>query len=555
MSSASLPDNSSSEKAVGTHIEETKEDVLRDTVLASGEDIPNSWSTWFVATYMAFCLFTFSLSLSVTTSQSTFIAQDIGGSAITSWFGQSALIAATVAFPVAFYISDFLGRKKLMGTGFILGFVGSLVGGRATSPAMVIAGLTLLGLGVGFSATALVAISDVVPVRQRGFFLGILDIGGGMSNAFGPLIGGALTSNTVGSWHNCFYLVAALNAVCGIGLFGFHPRYEVNGSTLQVLAALDWGGVAIYVAACVLTLTGLSNSILYPWSSALVVGPLVSGLCMLVIFGIWVAYKNNAIIKKTLWTFFNFPMVMFIAWLSGWLLYGFAAFLPSMLALYYHADAFRVGVILMVQNGIYIVATPVFSMSISLFRGSYRPLLFACFISGVIACALVSTITPDDPVQKFLGYSVFLGLASAGCSGMSLVISQYSAIQSDLGVAVGLTNATRTFGGALSIAIFNTILAKKVAAGLPPASIPAMIGALASGNAAAVMAVPGVTAASAAAGAKAFLESYVYIVTAAFMGLGAVVTLLMHPIKSERLTDVVPVKMGAFGTGADLEKS
>jgi MFS family permease len=148
-----------------------------------------------------------------------------------AWYGNAPLVSSTVAFPIAFYLSDAIGRKPLMQFGAVSLFVGSCIAAPARTPAQIIVGLVLMGFGVGFLATCLVGISDVVSVRQRGMFLGksracqlgladeppvgILDIGGGLSVLSASMVGGALTSNTPGSWRNCFWLAAALSGgVC-----------------------------------------------------------------------------------------------------------------------------------------------------------------------------------------------------------------------------------------------------------------------------------------------------------------------------------------------------
>lgn len=79
--------------------------------------------------------------------------------------------------------------------------LGSGIAGGANSGAMLIAGRTIQGVGCGgLNMAADVVISDMVPVRQRAFYLALLLLVGTVGYSLGPFIGGVIVDNTTWRW-------------------------------------------------------------------------------------------------------------------------------------------------------------------------------------------------------------------------------------------------------------------------------------------------------------------------------------------------------------------
>jgi hypothetical protein len=111
-----------------------------------------------------------------------------------------------------------------------------------------------------------------------------------------------------------------------IGSLGFHPQYKKSESAWKILLGLDWIGVLIITAAVTLTLVGFAQPFILPWSDPRVIGPLVSGLCMILVLVAWCTllmspvtrpthleagkWKTNAIIRPSLFTFWNYQFAM-----------------------------------------------------------------------------------------------------------------------------------------------------------------------------------------------------------------------------------------------------
>jgi len=79
--------------------------------------------------------------------------------------------------------------------------LGSGVAGGATSPAMLIAGRGVQGMGSGgINMIIDVIISDLVPLRQRGNYIAVVLLVYGVGTAVGPFLGGIIVEHTTWRW-------------------------------------------------------------------------------------------------------------------------------------------------------------------------------------------------------------------------------------------------------------------------------------------------------------------------------------------------------------------
>lgn len=82
--------------------------------------------------------------------------------------------------------------------------VGSALCGSAHSMTQMIIGRTIQGVGGGgILAMSEIVVADLVPLSERGVFMGILGTVWALASAVGPISGGALASS---NWRWLFYL-------------------------------------------------------------------------------------------------------------------------------------------------------------------------------------------------------------------------------------------------------------------------------------------------------------------------------------------------------------
>ncbi|KAL8704423.1 MAG: hypothetical protein Q9201_002414 [Fulgogasparrea decipioides] len=167
-------------------------------------------------------------------------------------------------------------------------FLTSAICGAAQNTAMLIIGRGIQGVGGGgINMLVDVIICDLVPLRERGKFIGLLFAIISMTASFGPLIGGALAGN--GQWRWVFFLNLPIGAVALAILFVFLRLSHRGGLTWQKrVRQIDYIGNAVLIISTVLVLYVLTYSgSKYSWSNAQMVALLTVGLVLLVLFGIY----------------------------------------------------------------------------------------------------------------------------------------------------------------------------------------------------------------------------------------------------------------------------
>lgn len=79
--------------------------------------------------------------------------------------------------------------------------LGSGICGGANSPAMMIVGRAVQGVGSGgINMIVEVIIADLVPLRDRGYYMAIMLAIYGIGTAAGPALGGIIVQNTTWRW-------------------------------------------------------------------------------------------------------------------------------------------------------------------------------------------------------------------------------------------------------------------------------------------------------------------------------------------------------------------
>ena len=123
------------------------------------------------------------------------IAEKLNGSALEAfWAATSYLLTSTVFQPTIAAFSNVFGRRWVTTTSVILFLLGLLISGLAQNFTLLLAGRTVQGIGGGgiIVLTQLI-ICDLIPLRLRGQYFGIISGMYAIGSVSGPLIGGAFS--------------------------------------------------------------------------------------------------------------------------------------------------------------------------------------------------------------------------------------------------------------------------------------------------------------------------------------------------------------------------
>lgn len=153
------------------------------------------------------------------------------------------------------------------------------------------------------------------------------------------------------TWRWGFCIVGAWNAVGLLGLIFCYrppPRHNVDGlCARQILARIDYVGAFLSIAGATLFLVGLqAGGYQYPWSDGRALGPLISGLVLVLLFPLWEwkGAKNPMVPGAIFQGQYVVALSFAIVFIAGMNFYSILGFFPLVLQYFYDTTPIEIGV-------------------------------------------------------------------------------------------------------------------------------------------------------------------------------------------------------------------
>ncbi|KAK0535267.1 hypothetical protein OC842_002371 [Tilletia horrida] len=393
------------------------------------------------------------------------IGQDLNAGAQTSLISSSYFLTSTACQLLYGRFSDVVGRKPLLLILLVIFFIGALGASLAPDYITLVAFRALGGIGGGGLMTvAQIIVSDVVPLRQRGKYQGILGALVALANGVGPVIGGALTDRTVatGGWRNIFRLSLPISVLGFLCVMVALPLKKVEGDWSRKMKAIDWAGSFLSLAAATLIVLGFTwAGGTYSWVSAHVLATLISGLVLAVVFCLW-QWKGDRPYRPALMPLHIFKVhivcgASITQFINGWLFVSQVYLIPQLYQIVYGYDAVKSGLMLIPLTVVQTALSTISGLLIT-WTGRYRELLllgWACWATGL---GLISTLQAGSGVDKQIGYTVFTGIGVGLTLQPSLIAIQGAVPRKTMAVVTAMRNFVRNLGGAIGLALSGTIV-------------------------------------------------------------------------------------------------
>ncbi|QXJ23060.1 MFS transporter [Actinomadura graeca] len=196
-------------------------------------------------------------------------------------------IATAFALPAAGFtllfgrVADLFGRRRMLLTGMALLAAGSLIGGLAASPAILLAGRVLQGLATAIATPAALSLLTTSfpegPLRTRALGLS----GALMSAGFtvGAILGGVLTDLL--SWRWAFLI----NVPVAVAILAVTPAV-VGESRSRDASRLDVPGAVTVTGGLLALVYGITSAGARGWDDPAGLGALAAAAVLLVAFGL-----------------------------------------------------------------------------------------------------------------------------------------------------------------------------------------------------------------------------------------------------------------------------
>ena len=397
--------------------------------------------------------------------------------AITSY---SLVLAALTIFGGR--LGDLFGRKKMFVLGAVIFGIGSLVTALSQNIGMLILGWSVIE---GIGAALMIPASSALLVsnfegEDRGKAFAIYGATAGAASAFGPILGGYLT--TAFSWRWAFGInlfVVAILALGSVIVKGYHEKpHKIN---------LDLIGVFLSSFGLTSITYGIIESSTYGWIQAkkafefmgnsydlggisVTIYAIMLGLLVLVGFVFWELREeklgNDPLVSMKIFLNRGFSvgivnLSLLFAGISGLFTYGLAIFYQAVLGL----SAFDSGVGFIPLSIATFIGAPL-SNTFAKKIGQKRIVQVGIFLGAVGSVVIYYTIGVDTTrVNMIPGLFIFgLGLGLIVAQITNLILSSVPVKQ--VGVASGVNGTIRevgrSFGTALIGAVFLATLGSSI---------------------------------------------------------------------------------------------
>lgn len=204
------------------------------------------------------------------------IGSDLKSLENTSWVATAYFLTLSSFQPLYGKMSDIFGRKSCLLFGYAVFGLGCLWCGLARNMNELIAARAFAGIGGGGMTTVVsIIMSDIVPLRERGTWQGIINIIYALGAGCGAPLGGLLADRV--SWRWAFLAQAPMCAAAflSVALVLKLPKQEYSDWKTK-LRRIDFLGAFVLVAAIFLLLLGLDRGSNYSWSAPIT----ITSLCI-----------------------------------------------------------------------------------------------------------------------------------------------------------------------------------------------------------------------------------------------------------------------------------
>ncbi|MDA9409641.1 MDR family MFS transporter [Bradyrhizobium sp. CCBAU 45384] len=372
------------------------------------------------------------------------------------WISTSYLIAEIVVIPLSGWLAQVFSIRIYLLTNAIL-FLGL---SAACALAQDLPQIIVLRAVQGFSGGVLIPMAftliiTLLPRAKQPVGLALFALSATFAPAIGPTIGGYLTENF--GWQYIFYVNLVPGAIM-VGMLWY--ALEPKSMKLSLLRDGDWAGIITMAIGLSALQTVLEEGNKDDWfGSPFIVKLSVIAAVALTVFLIIELTVKKPLLNLRLLARRNFGFGMLANFLLGVALYGSVFILPQYLARIQGYNAEQIGTVLAWTGLPQLVLIPLVPRLMQKFDA--RIIIAIGFVLFAGSNFMNIFMTNDYAADQLLWPNVVRAI------GQALVMAPLSAVATsgieaeNAGSASGLFNMMRNLGGAVGIALLQTVLTKR----------------------------------------------------------------------------------------------
>lgn len=348
-------------------------------------------------------------------------------------------------------LGDRFGRKGMLQAGLVLFAATSVMAGLSSTSGQLIASRAAMGVGAAlvFPATLAILINVFTQPTERAKAIGVWSAVSGLAVALGPLTGGALLERY--AWGSIFFVnipVVAIALVAGAILLP-SSRDHRAGRFDPVGVLLSIGGIGAIV-------WGLIEGPALGWTSPAVLGALIAGVVLMVVFVRWELNRTDPMLEVRMFTNPRFSAAAVSISIAFFALFGFIFLITQYFQLVRGYSTLNAGVATLPFALGAGISAPL-SARAALRFGTKR-VVATGLGSMAMGFLIISRIGPDTAYWGPLVVSMVLmgaGLTMTTAPATEAIMGELPRGKAGVGSAVNDT--TREIGGTFGVAVLGSV--------------------------------------------------------------------------------------------------
>ncbi|MDV7143426.1 DHA2 family efflux MFS transporter permease subunit [Tropicimonas sp. TH_r6] len=422
---------------------------------AEEEPIPLRRIIAFVA--MIIGMFMAILDIQIVAASLADIQAGLGASAgEISWVQTSYLIAEVIMIPLSGFLARALSTRILFSCA-ALGFAGaSLLCATASNIDQMILYRALQGfIGGGMIPAVFATAYTIFPRSKRAIVTPLVGLIATLAPTLGPTIGGYLSETF--SWHWLFLINIIPGVMVAVTVW---LLVDFDKPNMALFRRFDWIGLAAMAAFLGSMEFALEEGPGKDWfEDEIVLGAVILMCLGGIIFFFRALTREEPVVDLAAFRNRNFAMGSVFSFALGTGLYGMVYLYPLYLGQIRGYDALMIGKAVFVSGAAMFLTAP---LAGALSR-RVDPRLILClgFASFATSCWMLTGLTGEWDYWELFWPQVLRGAALMLCMVQINDLALGTLPPAELKNASGLFNLTRNLGGAVGLAVINTLLTRR----------------------------------------------------------------------------------------------
>lgn len=374
-----------------------------------------------------------------------------------SWVQTAYLIAEIIAIPLTGFLTRLLAMRRLFVVAISVFTMASLGCAFSGSFNMLVAWRILQGFSGGtLIPSVFSAVFLLFPKHRQDVATMLAGVLAVLAPTIGPITGGWITQTF--SWHGLFLINVVPGIVSAVVAGALLPKAPVR---LSEILGMDFNGLVFMAIALTALELALKQAPHHGWGGGQVIGLMtLSAICL----GAFIRHTlraQNPIINLRSFYSVNFTVGCVLSFVFGIGLFGSVYLMPVFLAFVRDHNALGIGAIMLVTGMAQLLSAPV---SVLLERRLDARLLTAAgFGVFAVGLGLSATQTPRTDFDGMFWPQALRGIAILFCLLPLTRLALGNMAKTDVDDASGLFNLMRNLGGAIGLALIDTVIYSRTA--------------------------------------------------------------------------------------------